>query len=361
MTAAPRRSTPRRSTRRSGTVPHCPTSIRTSTARLVSFLQGAGHRSVRQHRAVGSDISHDQFGDRSTPTPRACSRVARSRSGHCPSRLVVRSRTTARVAPTSPWVPTAPSESPARTQGAPQSPSKVTRRSPERSFRRATVVPPVYSTSTSGSVATAPPLATYSVEAWVKTTSTTGGMIAGDGLWQTNDSQIENRVLYFDTSGDLHFGAYNNGPTDAGLEVGDRQPDPVQRRQLALRRRHPRCERGRRSTSTAYRSQATRRWSTPRATSVTGGWAATASPAGRQHRPTATWPDRSPMSRSTRPHCRRPRCSRTSTEVQPVHAGRCIHVALHCPVVRLRRIKLNRHRRRHQRATAGTSVTAARS
>ncbi|HEY5049375.1 MAG TPA: LamG-like jellyroll fold domain-containing protein, partial [Acidothermaceae bacterium] len=81
-----------------------------------------------------------------------------------------------------------------------------------------TIVPPVYSASTSGSVATAPPLATYSVEAWVKTTSTTGGMIAGDGLWQTNDSQVEDRVLYFDTSGDLHFGAFNNGPTDAGLD-----------------------------------------------------------------------------------------------------------------------------------------------
>ncbi len=43
-------------------------------------------------------------------------------------------------------------------------------------------------------------------------------MIAGDGLWQTNDSQIEDRVLYFDTHGDLRFGAYNNGPTNAGLK-----------------------------------------------------------------------------------------------------------------------------------------------
>jgi Concanavalin A-like lectin/glucanases superfamily/PKD domain len=81
-----------------------------------------------------------------------------------------------------------------------------------------TIVSPVYSTSTSGTVATANPLATYSVEAWVKTTSTTGGEIVGDGLWATNDSQTADRVLYFDASGNINFGAYNNGPTDAGLK-----------------------------------------------------------------------------------------------------------------------------------------------
>ena len=82
----------------------------------------------------------------------------------------------------------------------------------------ATLVPPVYSTSTSGAASTATPLSTYSLEAWVKTTSTTGGMIVGDGLWQTGDSWVDDRVLYFDAAGDLHFGAYNNGPTDAGLD-----------------------------------------------------------------------------------------------------------------------------------------------
>ena len=90
----------------------------------------------------------------------------------------------------------------------------------------ATRTNPVFSASTSGSFATAPPLATYSVEAWVKTTSATGGMIAGDGLWQTNDSQIEDRVLYFDTSGDLRFGAYNDGPTDAGQKSTITSPTP---------------------------------------------------------------------------------------------------------------------------------------
>ena len=90
----------------------------------------------------------------------------------------------------------------------------------------ATETNPVYSASTSGSFATAPPLATYSVEAWVKTTSTTGGLIAGDGLWQTNDSQIEDRVLYFDTSGDLRFGAFNDGATDAGQMSTIASPTP---------------------------------------------------------------------------------------------------------------------------------------
>ncbi len=60
----------------------------------------------------------------------------------------------------------------------------------------------------------------------MKTTSTTGGLIAGDGLWSTNDSQIEDRVLYFDTSGDLRFGAFNDGPTDAGLKSTITSPTP---------------------------------------------------------------------------------------------------------------------------------------
>jgi PKD repeat protein len=81
-----------------------------------------------------------------------------------------------------------------------------------------TIIPPVYSTSTSGTAGTANPLATYSVEAWVKTTSTTGGEIVGDGLWSANDSQTADRVLYFDASGNINFGAYNNGPTNAGLK-----------------------------------------------------------------------------------------------------------------------------------------------
>ena len=88
----------------------------------------------------------------------------------------------------------------------------------------ATLVAPVYSTSTAGTASTATPLSTYSIEAWVKTTSTTGGLIVGDGLYQTGDSWVDDRVLYFDTNGDLEFGAYNNGPTDAGLDQAIASP-----------------------------------------------------------------------------------------------------------------------------------------
>ena len=90
----------------------------------------------------------------------------------------------------------------------------------------ATLTNPIPSASTSGTMSTATPLSTYSIEAWVKTTSTTGGMIVGDGLWQTGDSWVQDRVLYFDTNGDLRFGAYNNGPTDDGLNSTVVSPTP---------------------------------------------------------------------------------------------------------------------------------------
>jgi PKD repeat protein len=90
----------------------------------------------------------------------------------------------------------------------------------------ATLTDPVPSASTSATVSNALPLSTYSIEAWVKTTSTTGGMIAGDGLWQTGDSWVQDRVLYFDKNGDLRFGAFNNGPTDDGLNSTIVSPTP---------------------------------------------------------------------------------------------------------------------------------------
>ncbi len=88
----------------------------------------------------------------------------------------------------------------------------------------ATLVAPAYSTSTAGTASTATPLSTYSIEAWVKTTSATGGMIVGDGLYPAGDSWVDDRVLYFDTNGDLEFGAYNNGPTNAGLDQAIASP-----------------------------------------------------------------------------------------------------------------------------------------
>ena len=172
----------------------------------------------------------------------------------------------------------------------------------------ATVVPPTYSASTSGSLATATPLATYSVEAWVKTTSTTGGMIAGDGLWQTNDSQIEDRVLYFDTHGDLRFGAYNNGPTNAGLKSTITSPTAYNDGTW----HHVVGTIGASGAALYVDGVQVASDATMVDTSVYyGNWrvGGDASPAGRQHRRTATWPDRSPMSRSTRLRCRQPPCS----------------------------------------------------
>ena len=100
------------------------------------LVQGAGHRSVRQHGAVLRDVASRSARRQSTPTRQASSRTARSRSGHCRSRRAARSPTTTPAAPTSRWARTAPSESPARTRAAPRSPSKAIRRFPHSSFRR---------------------------------------------------------------------------------------------------------------------------------------------------------------------------------------------------------------------------------
>jgi PKD repeat protein len=102
-------------------------------------------------------------------------------------------------------------------QGDPTTPSQ---------FVNGALTDPINSTSTSGTIGNAAPLATYSIEAWAKTTSATGGMIAGDGLWQTGDSWVEDRVLYFDKNGDLRFGAFNNGPTNNGLDSTIVSPTP---------------------------------------------------------------------------------------------------------------------------------------
>ena len=104
-----------------------------------------------------------------------------------------------------------------------------------------TLIPPTYSTSTAGTASTATPLSTYSLEAWVKTTSPTGGLIVGDGLWQSGDSWVDDRVLYFDTHGDLEFGAYNNGPTNAGLDQAIASPTPYNDGFLAPCRGHSGC------------------------------------------------------------------------------------------------------------------------
>lgn len=52
---------------------------------------------------------------------------------------------------------------------------------------------------------------TFTVEAWVKTTSTSGGKIVGFGAQQTGNSNSYDRHLYMDNSGRLNFGVYQNG------------------------------------------------------------------------------------------------------------------------------------------------------
>ena len=120
---------------------------------------------------------------RSTPTPRACSQTGRSRSGRCPTPQAARlaydhaggadltmgAHGTFGVAG-----PHAGSTAVAF-QGDPTASGRF--------VPPVTLIPPMYSTSTAGTASTATPLSTYSLEAWVKTTSTTGGMIVGDGLY----------------------------------------------------------------------------------------------------------------------------------------------------------------------------------
>lgn len=55
--------------------------------------------------------------------------------------------------------------------------------------------------------------ATYSVSAWFKTTSTTGGLIAGFGAAATGASATTDRVLYLTNTGALVFGNNNTAKT----------------------------------------------------------------------------------------------------------------------------------------------------
>jgi len=78
--------------------------------------------------------------------------------------------------------------------------------------------PPLPPTITSDSVAAtagdAIPLSTYSLEAWVRTTSTSGGAVLSDGLYTPQpdgrQSPTMDRVLYFGTDGTVHFGMFSN-------------------------------------------------------------------------------------------------------------------------------------------------------
>ncbi|MCU1527461.1 MAG: hypothetical protein JWP75_1224 [Frondihabitans sp.] len=50
---------------------------------------------------------------------------------------------------------------------------------------------------------------TFSVEAWINTTSTAGGVITGFGDQNTTTSSNYDRHLYMDTNGDVNFGVYD--------------------------------------------------------------------------------------------------------------------------------------------------------
>ncbi len=52
---------------------------------------------------------------------------------------------------------------------------------------------------------------TFTLEAWIKTTTTAGGKIAGFGNQNTVTSSNYDRHLYMDPAGKVNFGVYNNG------------------------------------------------------------------------------------------------------------------------------------------------------
>ena len=74
--------------------------------------------------------------------------------------------------------------------------------------------PTITSDSVAATAGDAIPLSTYSLEAWVRTTSTSGGAVLSDGLYTPQpdgrQSATMDRVLYFGTDGTVHFGMFSN-------------------------------------------------------------------------------------------------------------------------------------------------------
>ena len=60
----------------------------------------------------------------------------------------------------------------------------------------------------------------FSLEAWVNTTTTAGGAILNDGMYSTGDSNSMDRVIYMDTSGKLYFGVQNDTAYQAISSIG---------------------------------------------------------------------------------------------------------------------------------------------
>jgi PKD repeat protein len=64
--------------------------------------------------------------------------------------------------------------------------------------------------SSVGTIGTQPALGAFSIEAWFKTTSGSGGGLVDQGLYQAKDSATIDKTLYLDPSGRVHFGVQNN-------------------------------------------------------------------------------------------------------------------------------------------------------
>jgi len=89
--------------------------------------------------------------------------------------------------------------------------------------------PPFPPTITSDSVAAtagdAIPLSSYTLEAWVRTTSTSGGAVLSDSLYTPTpdgrQSPTMDRLLYFANDGTVHFGMFSN---NANQSIGSTTP-----------------------------------------------------------------------------------------------------------------------------------------
>ena len=136
---------------------------------------------------------------------------------------------------------------------------------------------------------------TFSVEAWFKTTTTTGGKIVGFGNSTAGTSNNYDRHIYMSNSGQLTFGVYTGGTRTitTSTAYNDGQWHHVvgtlgAAGMTLLRRRAPRRQGHERDESASP-------------TPATGSSVVTASAAGRPSRPASTSTGRSTRSRSTAP------------------------------------------------------------
>ncbi len=70
--------------------------------------------------------------------------------------------------------------------------------------------PALVPNDTAGTVGQIDPGGAFSLEAWVRTTSTQGGEIVGLGLYKAADSPAIDKAVYLDSAGGIHFGLQAN-------------------------------------------------------------------------------------------------------------------------------------------------------